>query len=217
MPKIISTKIPTGTIQTFPSNTIPDGWLICNGTALSTTTYSRLFSVIGYTYGNPGGGNFNIPDFRGMFLRGAGTHGTYTSYAGGSIGAYVGEKTKKNGLNASAGTSSVSGSVGGSDGTHTHGDNGHTHAVGLNGDGYVVGGNIQLSGSGNTYAFANGGTVGRQSQGGSSWTGYASINSSGSGHGHSISLTAAAQAITVGTGDSETKPVSYSVNYIIKY
>ena len=82
MPKIISTKIPTGTIQTFPSNTIPDGWLICNGTALSTTTYSRLFSVIGYTYGNPGGGNFSLPDLRNKFPKGKGVAETLGATGG---------------------------------------------------------------------------------------------------------------------------------------
>jgi microcystin-dependent protein len=47
----------------------PLGWLICNGASLSTTTYANLFAVIGYTYGGSGA-NFNVPDFRGCFLRG---------------------------------------------------------------------------------------------------------------------------------------------------
>jgi len=47
----------------------PTGWLICNGASLSTTTYANLFAAIGYAYGGSGA-NFNIPDFRGCFLRG---------------------------------------------------------------------------------------------------------------------------------------------------
>lgn len=43
---------------------VPSGWLFCNGQSVSTTTYSALFSVIGYTYGGAGV-SFNVPDLRG--------------------------------------------------------------------------------------------------------------------------------------------------------
>jgi len=52
----------TGIVVPWGSASIPSGFLECNGQAVSTTTYANLFSVIGYTYGNPGGGNFNVPD-----------------------------------------------------------------------------------------------------------------------------------------------------------
>jgi len=61
--------IPTGTIITYVSSSaIPTGYLYCNGQAVSTTTYSALFAVIGYTFG--GTTTMNLPDMRGMFLRG---------------------------------------------------------------------------------------------------------------------------------------------------
>lgn len=71
---------PTGTILAFagfinntrPNNNLPTGYLWCNGTAYDTTSYSRLFNVIGYTYGGSGS-NFNVPDLRRKFLLGAGT------------------------------------------------------------------------------------------------------------------------------------------------
>ena len=47
----------------------PSGWLACDGSSVSTTTYANLFGIIGYAYGGSGA-NFNIPDFRGCFLRG---------------------------------------------------------------------------------------------------------------------------------------------------
>jgi microcystin-dependent protein len=47
----------------------PAGWLSADGSSLSTTTYANLFAIIGYIYGGSGA-NFNVPDFRGMFLRG---------------------------------------------------------------------------------------------------------------------------------------------------
>lgn len=47
------------------------GWLLCNGAAVSRTTYARLFAAIGTTYNTGNGPNtFNLPDFRGVFLRG---------------------------------------------------------------------------------------------------------------------------------------------------
>ena len=48
------------------------GFLLCNGGAISRTTYSKLFSVIGTTYGSGDGSTtFNVPDLRGKFLQGA--------------------------------------------------------------------------------------------------------------------------------------------------
>ena len=52
----------TGIVVPWGSASIPSGFLECNGQAVSTTTYAALFAVVGYTYGNPGGGNFNVPD-----------------------------------------------------------------------------------------------------------------------------------------------------------
>lgn len=53
---------PTGTILPFAGNTIPSGFLACNGAAVSRTTYSALFSAIGTTYGSgDGSSTFNVP------------------------------------------------------------------------------------------------------------------------------------------------------------
>jgi microcystin-dependent protein len=52
----------TGVIVPWGSASIPSGFLECNGQAVSQATYAALFAVIGTTYGNPGGGNFNVPD-----------------------------------------------------------------------------------------------------------------------------------------------------------
>lgn len=62
---------PVGTIIAFPIETVPNGYLECNGQAVSRTTYANLFSVIGTRYGNGDGTTtFNLPDYRGQFLRG---------------------------------------------------------------------------------------------------------------------------------------------------
>lgn len=54
-----------GMIAPYAGSTAPDGWLICDGSAISRTTYAALFSVIGTTYGvGDGNSTFNIPDFQ---------------------------------------------------------------------------------------------------------------------------------------------------------
>lgn len=53
------------------SQTVPIGWLPCDGRTVSRTTYSALFAAIGTTYGaGDGSTTFNLPDTRGLFLRG---------------------------------------------------------------------------------------------------------------------------------------------------
>ncbi|QTL96572.1 hypothetical protein GM661_00595 [Iocasia frigidifontis] len=61
--------VPPGAVLWFSGDTPPDGYLVCDGTYLSKTTYSDLFAVIGTTYGESGE-NFRLPDLRGEFVRG---------------------------------------------------------------------------------------------------------------------------------------------------
>lgn len=58
-----------GMLMMYAANTAPSGWLVCDGSGYSTTTYAALFAVIGYTYGGSSG-TFDVPDFRGYFPRG---------------------------------------------------------------------------------------------------------------------------------------------------
>ncbi len=63
--------IPSSMIVAFATATLPAGWLLCNGAAVSRTTYAALFGIIGTTYGvGDGSTTFNLPDLRGQFLRG---------------------------------------------------------------------------------------------------------------------------------------------------
>lgn len=55
---------PVGSLMPYAGTTPPDGWLICDGSEISRTTYARLFSVIGTTYGaGDGNSSFNIPNY----------------------------------------------------------------------------------------------------------------------------------------------------------
>ena len=62
----VNTNTPVGSISLFAGKTAPTGWLICDGSAVSRTTYANLFSVIGTTYGTGDGSTtFNIPNLKG--------------------------------------------------------------------------------------------------------------------------------------------------------
>ena len=55
----------------FFGTSAPSGWLECDGSAISRTTYADLFTAIGTKWGSgDGSSTFNIPDLRGMFPRG---------------------------------------------------------------------------------------------------------------------------------------------------
>ena len=83
----------TGFTAPFAGSTPPDGYLACDGSAVSRTTYAALFTAIGITHGSGNGSTtFNLPDMRGLFIRGAGSHGTMTKAAGGAFaGGGVGD------------------------------------------------------------------------------------------------------------------------------
>jgi microcystin-dependent protein len=81
-----------GTIVAFGGPLAPAGYLNCEGFAISRTQYSDLFAAIGTTWGaGDGSTTFNLPDLRGVFLRGANTNGRIqvaggTAANGGAVG-----------------------------------------------------------------------------------------------------------------------------------
>ncbi len=79
---------PTGTIVVYAGSTAPTGYLIADGSAVSRTTYSALFTAIGTTYGaGDGSTTFNLPNLQGRHPMGKDT-GTFLT-----IGATGGEQT----------------------------------------------------------------------------------------------------------------------------
>ena len=65
----------TGDIKIHTTNTVPNGWLLCNGAGVSRSTFSNLFTKIGTTYGTGDGSTtFNIPDLRDRYIIGANTN-----------------------------------------------------------------------------------------------------------------------------------------------
>ena len=92
--------IPTATIVPWSSASVPSGFLECNGQAVSQSTYADLFAIIGTTYGDPGGGNFNVPDLQDNVAVGksnnkalASTGGANTVTSTGNVGGSTANAT----------------------------------------------------------------------------------------------------------------------------
>lgn len=203
----VSPVMPTGVILPYGGNTAPSGWLVCDGAEYSQTTYADLFAALGSTYNTqlnpvtgsnwaaPSGGNFRVPDMRGMFMRGEGTPSGLDAV---SVGGSQVDKTKPNGLtNAnstlSGGSISVNKNQWNNDQTaHSHAQSG-SDVAGAN-TGWRPGHDFgSLTTSTSTVTAS------------ASWS---SVNATGTASG-----TATAQAIS---GDNETRPMNRGVKYIIK-
>lgn len=63
----LASPFPVGMVSPYAGAAAPAGWLLCDGTAVSRTTYAVLFAAIGTTFGaGDGATTFNIPDMRGL-------------------------------------------------------------------------------------------------------------------------------------------------------
>lgn len=184
--RAVGTILSVGMIAGWPTSSVPTGWLECNGAAVSRTTYADLFGKIGATYGaGDGSTTFNLPDYRGRFLRGhdagAGIDpdaASRTDRGDGTTGDSVGTK-QGDAVDAHTHTASSA-----SDGAHTHtGGSYQNRSVGSSG--FSV-----------TEAIGNPGTYG------SSWT-----TSSDGSHTHNITVDS--------TGGNETRPVNISTKWCI--
>ena len=98
--------VPTGSVHVMATTTVPSGYLECDGSAVSRTTYADLFAIIGTTWGNGDGSTtFELPDLRGEFIRG--WDNSKGTDSGRSFASSQGDNNKQHNHTASA-TSSVS-------------------------------------------------------------------------------------------------------------
>lgn len=78
--------VPPGFIMPYAGSSVPSGWLDCDGSAVSRTTYADLFTAISTTWGiGNGTTTFNVPDLRGRVIVGAGTGTGLTARSVGDI------------------------------------------------------------------------------------------------------------------------------------
>ena len=203
--------IPYGGTSTNP----PSGYRWCNGGAISRTTFSALFAVVGTRFGNGNGSTtFNVPDLRSEFIRGANTMGG-NALSGGlgrtSPGQTQGDTFESHNHSAVS-ASNHSHSVG------SAGSHGHSVSVGAGGShthstptGLTGGDSIRAFGTNDDGSTSGSGTNSAGSHGHSGSAGAAGShnhgNTGGGGsHGHTIGA----------TGSTETRPRSVAVTYLIK-
>ena len=224
--------VPTGTIIMYIASTAPIGFLLCNGSALSRTTYSRLFSLIGITYGSGDNSTtFNLPDLRGRSPLGFGQGSGLTNRnLNDKVGAEThtlttSEMPSHNHTASSAAAGSHTHSVSsGAAGSHSHSgttswNNGHTHAPSNGG---------YFAGIVENFSYGNGGGVMDRPSITSTATGGAhdhTFSTSTIGdHYHSVTVDAVgshSHTITVdntgsGSAHNNMHPIIV-INFIIKY
>lgn len=65
--------VPTGSVFYFAGASVPDGYLLCDGSAVSRSTYATLYTRIGTTYGSGDGSTtFNLPNLKDRYIKGKG-------------------------------------------------------------------------------------------------------------------------------------------------
>ena len=85
-----------GDYKMIAGSTIPDGWLLCNGAAVSRTTYAKLFAAIGTRYGSGNGSTtFNLPNFNGRHVLGTTNTGNLGSYVSAGLPDITGSFSPK--------------------------------------------------------------------------------------------------------------------------
>jgi len=125
----ITNRSEVGTIKPWGKATAPNGYLLCDGSAVSRTTYADLFGVIGTTYGTGDNSTtFNVPDLQGKFPQGkSGT--TNLATTGGANTVTVSVTNNQAATNATNQTVTITGSIANTSLTesqlasHAHGHN----------------------------------------------------------------------------------------------
>jgi microcystin-dependent protein len=139
----VPAETPAGVISQFAGSSAPTGYLLCQGQAISRTTYSALFAVVGTTYGSGNGSTtFNLPDLRTRVPVGQNGSGTFAT-----LGAIGGNETRALDVaNLPSHTHSFSATTS-SDGAHTHTYSGTTSTTGAHQHNIFIGGTILAYGN----------------------------------------------------------------------
>jgi len=200
-----------GAIKPWTKATAPDGYVLCNGAAISRTTYADLFGVIGTTYGaGDSSTTFNVPQLQGKMPQGYDGNTYNLAGTGGANTVTVAVTNNQAATNATNQTVSVTGSISNTSLTTAQLAS-HTHTAASN---YVRG-----AGGGSAVA------IGRQIiQNDGNNAALAANAGSGTGHNHSHTLsgtlsgniTTSLTGTVTAAGTNSFSPFVV-VNYIIKH
>jgi microcystin-dependent protein len=94
-PSAVDAAIRPGFITLYGGSTPPSGYLDCDGTAVSRSTYTSLFNIVSTSYGvGDGATTFNVPDLRGAAIFGKGTRKIRVSFTSTDLSAGAGTVTR---------------------------------------------------------------------------------------------------------------------------
>lgn len=196
-----------GEVINYAGSTVPDGWLLCDGSQVSRVTYKGLFEAVGTTYGAGNGTTtFNLPDCRGRFTLGkaASSTGSVLGETGGSLdhthsgGSHThtfSGSTDAEGSHAHTYSDSTS-----SSGDHSHTQGAHQHAIGAGsttdvGDGGTIVGQLHTATQVDIFSDSGTGTSGAHTHTAAGTT------SSVGNHVHTFSGTTDGSSGTTGTAN----------------
>jgi microcystin-dependent protein len=128
MTVVMQPPIPSGVMHQYAGATAPSGYLLCDGSAVSRTTYAALFAVLSTTYGAGNGSTtFTLPDLRGRVPMGAGT-GTGLNASGAGAPTGTTQTARIRGQWGGEETHLLTGAESGTSAhNHTASDSGHVH------------------------------------------------------------------------------------------
>lgn len=185
-----------GSILMYGGASAPLGYLVCDGSAISRTTYAELFGVLSTNYGTGDGSTtFNLPDLRQRFPLGK----------------------------AASGTGNALGGTGGSI-DHTHTAPAHYHGMGTGADLNITasGGHTHTNGVGGSFLGGGSGTAANLATGGGSYI--ITSTTSSNNHTHASGSFAGRIGLVTGGVDGNAEmttngrnPPYQVVNYIIKF
>ena len=204
-----ATGMPVGAVFAYAAAAAPAGYLLCDGLAVSRTTYATLFATVGTTYGSGDGSTtFNVPDLRDWFIRGKGDSRAIGSTQGSALGTHT------HGLSDPGHNHTITNPP------HSHIDSGHAHAVSDPGHSHST--TIPL-GIGPRFWNSNAGaamfeaSTAYPSSASATGIGVAAGSANIQATAQVTSAAAATTGATIGSfGDTETRPQNMAMNYYIK-
>lgn len=190
------------------ANNVPEGWLVCNGQALDADDlkYANLYAALGTSWGDGSNGtgstfdsDFNVPDLRGLFLRGQDDGAGRDSDAGSRTALMAGGATGDK-----VGTYQVDENKAHSHTMQSAGD--HTHTMPSSGaHSHTMTSVVSMTGE-STYG-----------NGGDGEANAINTTNTGGNHTHPINSAGDHEHTINNSGGSESRPKNATVVYIIKY